>query len=121
VRAQDPGAVVDWLPEDDVDVLLARAESALWRGDPATGLVAAEIAVEEAPWRSDGQIARARALEALGRGEEAADAWARAWELDPGGDGGPVRAGRVASTFRYVVVAPGTATEAPSTVKGPPL
>ncbi|MBM4368883.1 MAG: hypothetical protein FJ102_21895, partial [Deltaproteobacteria bacterium] len=43
-----------------------------------------------------------RALEASGRGSEAAGAWARAWELDPGLAGGPVSSGRIASTFRYV-------------------
>lgn len=109
LRAADPGAVVDWLPAEDVEAMLARAESALWRGQPVEALAAADAAAAASPARAEAQVARAKALEALGRGAEAADAWQRAWELDPGRDGGPVAPDRVASTFRYVVLAPSEA------------
>jgi tetratricopeptide (TPR) repeat protein len=104
-REQDPGAP---LPELDAspDADLARAEGLLWRGEPASAMPLLTAARKERPWRADLHAALARALEGVGRGEDAAAAWQTAWELDPAMNGGPVSAGRVASTFQLVVREP---------------
>lgn len=103
-READPGAAAEGLPDGDLDALLARADAALWRTVPGEALAAAEAALSAAPTRAEAWAAKARALDALGDATGAADAYQRAWELDPASDGGPVSADRVASTFRYVEV-----------------
>ncbi len=101
-READPGAPVAGLP-DDADAALAAAEGMVWRGHAAAALPVLDTALAARPWRADAHAARARALERLGRGEEAAAAWQHAWELDPALEGGPVTVTRVADTFRHVV------------------
>lgn len=100
-RERDPGAPVAGLP-DDLDAALARAEGMVWRGQAAEAIPILDGYLKARPWRSDAHAVRARALERVGRGEDAADAWQRAWELDPAAEGGPVAVTRVASTFRYL-------------------
>lgn len=104
-READLGTIPS-LPAEDLEARLARADAALWRNAPAEARAEAEAAIEAAPWRAEGHVLLARALEALGQGDAASDAWRRAWEVDPALEGGPVGAGRIASTFQYVVLAP---------------
>jgi tetratricopeptide (TPR) repeat protein len=101
-RARDPGAVLDTLP-DPTEIAVVNAEALAWAGRPAEALPLAEVAIAARPSLAPAHAARARALEALGRTEDASEAWGRAWELDPALEGGPVEAGRVASTFRQIV------------------
>lgn len=90
------------LPADDPVAAQVKAEVALRRHEPAAALAAIDLSLSAAPLAAPSHVLRARALEALGRGHLAAESWARAWEIDPGLSGGPVEAGRIASTFIYV-------------------
>jgi Flp pilus assembly protein TadD len=99
----DPGALYLGMPDDDADTLVARGLGAVWRNAPAAAVALSERAIAAAPLRADVWVARARALEAVGRSAEASDAWQHAWELDPALEGGPVTATRVASTFGYAL------------------
>jgi hypothetical protein len=110
-RQRDPAAVPAGLPGDDVEGGLAASDALLYAAHPADALTRVDAVLAMAAWRGDAHALRARALEAAGRGEEASDAWERAWDDDPAMEGGPVTPTRVASTFRYVVTAP---------VEGPP-
>lgn len=97
LREHDPGAMPEDLPADDVDARLQAAEAALWSGDAEVALrIANELST------ADAFVLAARSSEALGRGDDASIAWSSAWDLDPGAEGGPVEADRVASTFRFV-------------------
>ncbi len=100
--AAAPGEVPEALAADDPLRARVEAEVALWGKAPDEALVAAEAAVSARPNDAEAHALRARALEALGRTDDAAAAWTRAWELDPGLEGGPVEGGRIASTFQYV-------------------
>lgn len=108
------------LPPGDPDGRLADAEAALLGREPARALDLVDGVLATAPGRADGWHLRARALEALGRGEEAVRAWQRAWDLDPALPGGPIEQARVVSTFRIaepVVVEAVEATAGPRTVQ----
>ena len=96
---RDPSATPD-LEGDDPTTKLAHADAALLAGDRARALTLADSVLDAHEARADGWVVRARALESLGRGELATEAWSRAWERDPGLPGGTVEQDRVASTFR---------------------
>ncbi|MSQ03843.1 MAG: hypothetical protein EXR71_18475 [Myxococcales bacterium] len=114
-----PGVVPEMLDADDARRPAVEAEAALWLKDGATALAAADRAVAGAPDRAEPYALRARALEALGRGNDASAAWVRAWDLDPGQAGGPVEARRIASTFRYVEAGEPVDEGAPDGLPGP--
>ncbi len=105
-RAIDPGADLPRLPVNDVEAGLARADGLVYRGRADEALVELDEVLAQRPWRAEAHAARARALERLGRTEEASAAWQRAWEIDPALEGGPVGVTRIASTFQYVVDTP---------------
>ncbi len=113
------GEVPADLPASDPLYSLVVAGVALHRNEPAAALAAAERTVAASPRLAAAQVLRARALEASGRGSEAADAWVRAWDLDPAAQGGPVESGRIASTFQYVEAGEHPADALPFTVPGP--
>jgi tetratricopeptide (TPR) repeat protein len=97
--SEDPKAdVAIYLTEPSATGIAAMAEAALQRGDPVGALVLLTPAGLE-----NAQLValQARALELTGRGIEASAAWRRAWELDPGIEGGPFEKARIASTFQY--------------------
>lgn len=100
--AANPGVVPEGLAAEDPTASLVAGEVALWRKLPAEALSAAEAGIAAAPLSAEAQVLRARALEGLGRAHLASEAWAKAWELDPGLSGGPMESGRIASTFTYV-------------------
>lgn len=117
--AANPGLVPEGLlPEDPVAVLVA-GEAALWRKAPAEALAAAEAGIVAAPQSAEAQMLRARALEGLGRAHQASEAWAKAWELDPGLSGGPMESGRIASTFTYVEAGEHPGAVDPTAAPGP--
>ncbi|MDP2309781.1 MAG: hypothetical protein Q8P18_27420 [Pseudomonadota bacterium] len=124
-RALDPGSRVDGLPADDLDARLARGDGMLYRGEAGEALVEVDRVLAVRPWRAEAHVARARALERLGRTEESSAEWQLAWEIDPALEGGPVAVTRIASTFRYVVPAPpdqaAVGAEAPVGRLGPEL
>ncbi len=99
---RNPVAVPVELGIDDPARVEAEGEAALSAGNHGAALEAADRWITLDPRDARAWAQKARALEASGRGSEAAGAWARAWELDPGLSGGPVSAARIASTFRYV-------------------
>lgn len=133
LREADPAAGVASLPVGDVPARLANADAALWRNDHTRALEEADAILGTAGQPggpAPAQLvaawgARAQALEGLGRAGEAAEAWRRAWQMDPAFDGGPVGAHRIASTFRFdevVLPTPVAPTEAPRRVRiGPGL
>jgi len=65
-----------------IDHLLERSDERLDADDPAGALAAAEEAIRLAPRRAAGWVRRAAALVALGREEEALEAYERALSLD---------------------------------------
>lgn len=88
------------LPADEA--ALVRATESLARGDAASTLAATDEVLGKRPKSVEGWTLRARALALMGRADEAAEAFSTAWDTDPATEGGPVTAGRIASTFRYV-------------------
>jgi arylsulfatase A-like enzyme/predicted negative regulator of RcsB-dependent stress response len=74
----------------------ARADAALASGDAAAAERHAREAVDAQPDRAAAQLVLARALEALGRPDEAARAYERAASLDPEGSDALLALGRLA-------------------------
>ncbi len=103
--SRDPAAAPE-LEGDDPVIQLARAESSLAQGERASALAVADAVLANHESRADAWVVRARALEGLGRGGLAAEAWSRAWERDPALPGGTVEQDRVASTFRLGATVP---------------
>jgi len=119
-REVDPGAPVSGLVDPN-EAALATAEGMVWRGQAEEALPLLDGVIAGQPWRADAHAARARALERLGRGDAAAEAWQRAWELDPALEGGPVAVTRVADTLRYVVREAPPGPDVPVRAIGPAL
>ncbi len=94
----DPGAEPP-IPDATLATRLAELEAALWRGDVEVATSLSESLLAEAPDRATTWIGRAKALEQLGRLDEAGAAWQEAWERDPAAEGGPVLARQVAPTM----------------------
>ena len=102
-RALDPGAALAGLGETDFEGRLARADGLVYQGRAGDAIALLDALLVERPYRAEAHAARARALERLGRTEDASAAWQRAWELDPAMEGGPATVTRIASAFQYVV------------------
>jgi hypothetical protein len=113
-----PDASAGDLVGDDPVTRLAQGEAALVRGAHAEALALADTVVASNEARADAWALRARALEALGRGGLATEAWNRAWERDPGLPGGTVERDRVASTFRVAAPAAAAAATDPAPARG---
>lgn len=104
-RAADAEARIGaLLPPGDAAGRLADAEAALLAREAPRALELADAVLAEDERVAEAWQLRARALEALGRGDAATVAWRRAWALDPALPGGPVEDGRVLSTFQVAVV-----------------
>jgi len=63
---------------------IAVGEAYLGAGDPTHALKLADAVLEGEPWLPEALVLRATALAALGRADEAKDAWARVRAADPG-------------------------------------
>lgn len=122
-READPGADLSDLPSNDVALLLAKADAALWKNEPARALELADKALGMEPTLADAEVVRAQALELLDRGPLAVAAWNRAWTIDPAAEGGPVEAQRIGPTFKFVEVGKPTSVGPPARArpKGPEL
>lgn len=117
--AANPAEVPAGLSPEDPAAFLVAGEVAMWRKLASEALSAADAAIVAAPTSAEAQVLRARALEALGRTHLASEAWARAWELDPGLSGGPMESGRIASTFTYVEAGEHPEDVDPTAMPGP--